>query len=1310
MQRYEILEELGRNHYATVYEAHDCTFDRPVAVMQFKESLLLDPERARQIWDGVKTMSQAADKHVAPVYDLDEDKGWMVMKMLCSHLGERVAQAPVDVSDVASLLNQVLKSLRSIHEAGMAHGDICPNNLLFNDDGQIMLSFSPGLYLGGTVPKRIDQKYSAPELLNPEAFGDAGAPTDIYLLGFTALELLAGPQFNSFFKGTEGGAVEMAWMRYHGDPSLELPLAEEIVPNLPSALADIIDRMLQKPVADRYQTADEALHDLNRHGSLRFAATPNISLPEAEGETPQPATDASLALEAVDENEPPSPGHSRRASSAKKPRAAAAQAEQSASGESEPVPRTAKPPKQPDGKKKNKLVESAQYAVIFACLLGVFYFLIPGNEADEQPTGATTQHTVTIESTPAGADVALFRLDKEGHSKQVDGANARTPLEIKLQPGKYRVELTRDRKRGTREFEITDKTKDGEVVHLTLREPESDSSPRTYPVTFSVQPAAASLKLVHLENNPASGKTVPTEVPLPQTKTDPAPNPDSSDTPVFDPLDPRSRRRANVSAKLKSGRYRIDAKLKGYKPASRTFTVVNQSMQIALTLDRLPPKTGTVRITIACRPPTTKLTLDGKPVELDENGTASVERPADYEQITVGASNGKHYQSVKDRRVTASELASDDNTLVVTLYPYLKVTPSGANVTVDGRTLRLNSESAALLAIDEQTKKFRLRISAGEQFKTYDQTVTLADLAMTDFKITLKEDPVYFFKLGQAALEKRQYDTARQHFQKAVLLDEQYAEAYNGQGLAFHGLKNDSAAVDRFNKAIELRPEYAKAYLNRAESHRLVAGKSADKRTSYMAAASDYLTALKYDPSLAKQTEVGLLAVYPKIRKSFADDNKFAEGIRYFSNATDATANAGKRVQASAYLQRGRLFLVDSQFENAVSDFNTAAGLNETDPAIYWGRAQAHIQLAIVPERQPIDDLTKSIRDLYLTNRYEFRRDIRPNTNYPSYSARVIGLLAVVYHFRGRIYLQQADRRMTVTGAQNGLYLQREISRQKNESPALAEQTTYTGHQLCVFDQTRAVDLFEAVIGDKFSSTDPIAELLSQSLSYRATALAAMDDTTSALRDYDAALKYNPKSWHALGGRGMLHTRQARQFLSNQKYAAMLKSMASAKTDLDAAIKASDARAEAITKSMARQNGRPKASAERQLRNLNHWRWRYAYHRGVVHEMDKQHTEAIDASDRATKLLAASGGIRSDAEAAMLINLFDIQAEALMHRAKEREKTGNTAAAKRDNDRRKDILKRRSKVLEQPTAPTVPEVNVRSKDLKPSAAPPAPAQ
>ena len=192
-----------------------------------------------------------------------QERGWIIMELMKGTLASKIEEGPSDPDLVRSVLKQTLDALAFLHEKKKVHGTVRPTNLLINDLGRVKLSEFEHTAVGGElrVPTG-SKKYLAPELIRAE-FGEFGPATDLYCLGFTALELLKGPKFESLFPGTGKGAIDadIAWLRWHSSPD-ELASTKKLVPGIPDDLAHVLDWMLKKRVSERAQTAQDVLKDL----------------------------------------------------------------------------------------------------------------------------------------------------------------------------------------------------------------------------------------------------------------------------------------------------------------------------------------------------------------------------------------------------------------------------------------------------------------------------------------------------------------------------------------------------------------------------------------------------------------------------------------------------------------------------------------------------------------------------------------------------------------------------------------------------------------------------------------------------------------------------------------------------------------------------------------------------------------------------------------------------------------------------------------------------------------------------------------
>lgn len=260
---YELFEELGRGTNTVVYRSYDLALGREVAIKELDESGRRDPRHRERFLREAQFLAQFEHDNVLRVYSVDPERGWIIMELMRGTLASKIDAGPSDPDLVRSVLKQTLDALAFLHEKQKVHGTVRPTNLLINDMGRVKLSEFEQTAVGGELRAPTgSKKYLAPELIRPE-FGEFGPATDLYCLGFTALELLKGPQFEGLFPGTGKGAIDadVAWLRWHSSPE-ELASVRSLVKGIPDDLAAVVDRMLKKRVSDRPQSAQEILQEL----------------------------------------------------------------------------------------------------------------------------------------------------------------------------------------------------------------------------------------------------------------------------------------------------------------------------------------------------------------------------------------------------------------------------------------------------------------------------------------------------------------------------------------------------------------------------------------------------------------------------------------------------------------------------------------------------------------------------------------------------------------------------------------------------------------------------------------------------------------------------------------------------------------------------------------------------------------------------------------------------------------------------------------------------------------------------------------
>jgi len=265
--RYEILEKLGSGSFATVYRARDKELGREVAIKQIHQEFVEDPQKLSRYWQEAQLLASLHHPNIVTIFDIVRQRGWLVMELMQGNLHQRMQGRPMDLRAVRSTLGHGLRALKYLHAQGITHGDVKPGNLMLDARKRIKLgdfglarraSNATGSLVKGTT------KYMAPEVVSDD-FGEVGPASDLYSLGFSAYELMCGDRFDELFPGLNafGRNPQLAWMMWHATPDRRLPEISRVLQGVPEDLRHVIEKLTQKDQALRYQTADQALSDLN---------------------------------------------------------------------------------------------------------------------------------------------------------------------------------------------------------------------------------------------------------------------------------------------------------------------------------------------------------------------------------------------------------------------------------------------------------------------------------------------------------------------------------------------------------------------------------------------------------------------------------------------------------------------------------------------------------------------------------------------------------------------------------------------------------------------------------------------------------------------------------------------------------------------------------------------------------------------------------------------------------------------------------------------------------------------------------------
>ncbi len=256
IDRYEIIQEIGRGGMATVYEANDPRFDRIVAVKVLPREFMHDPEFRGRFTREAKTIAALEHPAIVPVYDFGQEDGqpFLVMRLMRGgSLTEKMLAGPISIEETSQILKRIGSALDRAHKMGIVHRDMKPSNILFDEYGEAYLA-DFGIVQVSTSADALTASGSlvgTPAYMSPEqVYGDKklDGRSDIYALGVILFQMLTGtPPYTA-------DTPARMMMKHVMDP---VPQVLQMRPDLPNELDSIINRAMAKERNERFSQASE---------------------------------------------------------------------------------------------------------------------------------------------------------------------------------------------------------------------------------------------------------------------------------------------------------------------------------------------------------------------------------------------------------------------------------------------------------------------------------------------------------------------------------------------------------------------------------------------------------------------------------------------------------------------------------------------------------------------------------------------------------------------------------------------------------------------------------------------------------------------------------------------------------------------------------------------------------------------------------------------------------------------------------------------------------------------------------------------
>jgi serine/threonine protein kinase len=279
--QYELIRPLGSGGMGTVFLARDMRLGRRVAI-KFLHSAAR--ELTQRFVFEARTTARCSHENIVVIHEVGDFQGspFMVLEYLQGQtLTQLVAGARLPPPRAVELLVPVVRALACAHAENIVHRDLKPDNILVTEAGTIkVLDFGIAKVLQDAEPAQgrthADRLRSASEAaegpshltrrgalvgtlpyMSPEQWGN-GVPvdhrTDIWAVGIMLFRMLAGKHPLEPLRGSQLAVTAFL--------DEKMPRLRDVAPEVPPALAAVVDRCLLKKKEERFEDARALLRAL----------------------------------------------------------------------------------------------------------------------------------------------------------------------------------------------------------------------------------------------------------------------------------------------------------------------------------------------------------------------------------------------------------------------------------------------------------------------------------------------------------------------------------------------------------------------------------------------------------------------------------------------------------------------------------------------------------------------------------------------------------------------------------------------------------------------------------------------------------------------------------------------------------------------------------------------------------------------------------------------------------------------------------------------------------------------------------------
>lgn len=250
---YRIVDRLGDGGMGSVYRAVDRMLDREVAIKVLRPELARQTALVERFRQEAIALARLSHPNIATLHGLEQhgDQLLMIMEYVRGDTLEAIVQRSGRVAwgRACELCVEVLHALDHAHDQGVVHRDIKPANIMLSSRGAVkVMDFGIARLMGRNRQTQFGHAVGTPMYMAPEQLRghEVDGRTDLYAVAAVLFELVTGRM------AFEADSDYALMMKQLNEPA---PPPSHFVPEVPSALDEIVLKAMSKSPDDRYPNA-----------------------------------------------------------------------------------------------------------------------------------------------------------------------------------------------------------------------------------------------------------------------------------------------------------------------------------------------------------------------------------------------------------------------------------------------------------------------------------------------------------------------------------------------------------------------------------------------------------------------------------------------------------------------------------------------------------------------------------------------------------------------------------------------------------------------------------------------------------------------------------------------------------------------------------------------------------------------------------------------------------------------------------------------------------------------------------------------